>query len=77
LAVKKTVVAPRFWCNDGPLALVILIEDSSVRATGRAYPVTSAKELRQRWSPERAADAREALESWKKPKRLERRSFTV
>jgi uncharacterized protein YjbI with pentapeptide repeats len=39
--------------------------------------MTSAKELRQRWSPERAADAREALESWKKPKRLEQVAFGV
>lgn len=32
-------------------------------------------ELRERWTPQRAADAKEALENWKKPKRLEQVAF--
>jgi uncharacterized protein YjbI with pentapeptide repeats len=37
--------------------------------------MTSARELRERWTPERAADAKDALENWKKTKRLEEVSF--
>jgi uncharacterized protein YjbI with pentapeptide repeats len=37
--------------------------------------MSSPKELRQRWTPERAADAKEALENWKKSKRLEEVAF--
>ena len=32
-------------------------------------------ELRRRWTPARAADAKEALENWKKPKRLKEVAF--
>jgi uncharacterized protein YjbI with pentapeptide repeats len=39
--------------------------------------MTAAKELRQRWTPERAAEAKQALENWKKPKRLEEVAFGV
>jgi uncharacterized protein YjbI with pentapeptide repeats len=37
--------------------------------------MTSAQELRQRWTPERAMEAKEALENWKKTKRLEAVAF--
>jgi uncharacterized protein YjbI with pentapeptide repeats len=39
--------------------------------------MTSAKALRQRWTLERAVAARDALENWKKSKRLEEVAFGV
>jgi uncharacterized protein YjbI with pentapeptide repeats len=40
-----------------------------------AAPRGLKKELQGRWTPERAAEAKEALENWKKPKRLEEVAF--
>lgn len=37
--------------------------------------MTSARELRERWTRERASEAKDALENWKKPKRLEKVAF--
>jgi uncharacterized protein YjbI with pentapeptide repeats len=40
-----------------------------------ATPKDLKQELRRRWTPDRAADAKEALENWKNPKRLAEVAF--